>query len=59
MCNYITPNDSGVVGNSDSQSIQNAVNYAVQTGLRKVVIPRINERTGKEFWDIEKAIILS
>ena len=58
MCNYITPNDSCVVGNSDSQSIQNAVNYAVKTGLRKVVIPRVNERTGKEFWDIEKAIIL-
>ncbi len=57
MCT-ITPNDIGIIGNTDSQSIQNAVNEAKKTGVNKVVIPRLNKRTGKCQWDIDKAIIL-
>ena len=58
MNNYVTPNDKGIMGKSDSESIQNAVNYAVDSGLKKVVIPRINQRTGESIWNIEKSIIL-
>ena len=58
MNNYVTPNDIGVVGKTDSHSINNAVREAIKSGKRRVVIPRINERTGKEQWDIDEAIIL-
>lgn len=57
--NYaITPNDAGVMGASDSQSIQNAVQKAKDSGCNKVVIPRFNARTAECRWDIDKAIIL-
>ena len=59
MLNYITPNDDGIIGNTDSTSIQNAVNAAKKNGLNKVVIPRLNERTGECLWSIDKAIILT
>lgn len=55
---YITPNDRGILSDSDSRSIQNAVNEAVRLDVRKVVIPRINERTGEPLWQTDKAIIL-
>ena len=58
MTNCITPNDKSVMGKSDSQSINNAVTEAIRSGMRRVVIPKINERTGKEQWDIDEAIIL-
>ena len=59
MLNFITPNDDGIIGNTDSASIQNAVNAAKKSGLNKVVIPRFNERTGECLWSIDKAIILT
>ena len=59
MINYITPNDKDAMGNSDSESIQNAIKIAAESGTRKVLIPRLNQRTGKSVWDIEKAIILT
>ena len=58
MNNYVTPNDVGVMAESDSRSINNAVSEAIKSGKRRVVIPRINERTGKEQWDVDEAIIL-
>ncbi len=58
MNNYVTPNDLGIMGASDSQSINNAVKEAVKSGKRRVLIPRINERTGKDRWDVDAAIIL-
>ena len=58
MNNYVTPNDAGVVAESDSRSINNAVAEAIKNGTRKVLIPRVNERTGKERWDLDEAIIL-
>jgi len=58
MNNYVTPNDVGIIAETDSKSINNAVLEAVKSGKRRVVIPRVNERTGKEQWDIAEAIIL-
>jgi len=57
MC-VITPNDAGIMAATDSKSIQNAVNEAKKSGLNKVIIPRLNERTGACRWDIDEAIIL-
>ena len=59
MKQYITPNDEGIIAESDSASIRNAVNEAIRSDVRRVVIPRINARTGKAQWDVDKAIILS
>ena len=56
---FVTPNDEGIVATSDSLSIQNAVDAAIREDVRRVLIPRINARTGKAQWDIDKAIILS
>ena len=58
MNNYVTPNDAGIMSESDSCSINNAVREAIKSGKRRVLIPRINERTGKEQWDVDEAIIL-
>lgn len=59
MNTYITPNDKGIISDTDSHSIQNAVNEAIRTDVCRVLIPRINERTGRAQWDIDEAIILS
>lgn len=59
MREYITPNDADVMAESDSKSIQNAVDEAKKTGINKVVIPRINKRTEKGRWDVDKAIIIT
>ena len=56
MLNYITPNQ--YIGENDSISIQNAVNAATVSGMNKVVIPRINERTGEGKWIIDKTVRL-
>ena len=53
----ITPNDPRVMGETDSQSIQNAIRFAVQNS-HIVRIPRVNERTGESIWSIEKTILL-
>lgn len=55
---YVTPNDSGIMAQSDSRSIQNAVDAALSSGLGKVVIPRYNRRTGDCQWNVDEAIIL-
>lgn len=55
----ITPNMKELIGKSDSESIQNALDYAHKIGVNSVTIPRMNERTGEPFWTIDKAIILS
>lgn len=56
--NYVTPNDAGIIGKDDSESIQNAVDYAKASGLDKVVIPHKNERSGGGIWMIKRAILL-
>jgi len=54
---FVTPNDKGIMGENDSQSIQNAVNYASKEGI-KVVIPRKNFRTNDAEWIITESILL-
>lgn len=46
------------IGETDSKSIQNAVDYAHKNGYNSVTIPRMNERTGEPIWNIDTAIIL-
>ena len=55
---YITPNDPDVKSGSDSESINNAVRLAKELLINKVLIPRVNERTGKPIWETDSAIIL-
>ncbi len=55
---YFTPNDPEIMAQSDSVSIQRAVDAALETGLGRVVIPRYNKRTGQNRWDVDKAVIL-
>ena len=45
-------------GENDSQTIQNAVDFAEKTGRNRVVIPRHNDRTGENIWHISSAILL-
>lgn len=59
MNNFITPNDKGIMAETDSRSINNAVREALKCGFGKVVIPRRNERTGEDRWDVDEAILLS
>ena len=54
----IYASDERFWGADDSQTIQNAVNYAAETGLGKVIIPRFNERTGAPLWDLPRAVLL-
>ena len=56
--NAITPNDSLVLGENDSESIQNAISHAISCGLNSITIPRKNIRTGGQVWEISKAILL-
>lgn len=53
---YVTPNAHP--GESDAKSIRNAIEHAVKSGARRVRIPRVNERTGKEQWTIDETIYL-
>jgi len=54
----ICANDKRFWGDTDSQTIQNAVDYAERTGAGRVIIPRRNERTGESIWNIDTAILL-
>ena len=54
----LNTNDPRFRAESDSQTIQNAVDEAERTGLGTVVIPRRNERTGENIWIIDKTIWL-
>ena len=56
ILNFISPNDT--IGASDSASIQNAVDLAKEKGINKVVIPKINARTGDAEWIIDTTIRL-
>ena len=54
----ITPNLEAVMGKTDSESIQNAVDYARRSGQNSVTIPRQNDRTGEALWIVDRAIRL-
>jgi len=58
MKEYYTPNDAECIAETDSQSIQNAVDAAAQGEIRTVRIPRQCARTGKCEWEIDKTILL-
>lgn len=45
-------------GTTDTETIQNAVDYAEKTGIGKITIPRFNERTGEKVWNLDKAVLL-
>ena len=55
---YFTPNDVECIAETDSKSIQRAVNAALASGLGRVVIPRYNKRTDSFLWETDEAIIL-
>ena len=54
----ITPNDADLMGSSDSESIQNAVDMAAKLGVNKITIPRYNKRSDSFEWVITEAIKL-
>lgn len=54
---FITPNDPAFFADTDADTIQNALNAAVQQG-KLLLIPRYNARTGSTVWNIGKAIFL-
>lgn len=56
--NKIYASDPQFWGDTDSETIQNAVDYAEKTGLGEVIIPRHNARTGENIWIIPKVILL-
>ena len=58
MKNYFSPNDVEFMSDSDSRSIQNAIDAAEKGPIRTVRIPRVCARTGKEEWIIDKSILL-
>lgn len=59
MCSKsITPNDSKFWGKNDSETIQNAINYAEMSGINCIKIPKKNVRADKIVWEITNAILL-
>ena len=59
MSDYkITPNDPRCRRETDSASIQCAVDLAAALGIRSVTVPRVNERTGEAIWNLDQAVIL-
>jgi len=53
---FLTPNGEGILAETDSRSIQNAVDAAAKQGIGLVVIPRINLRTGEAKWELDQAV---
>lgn len=51
-------NDPRFFGDTDSETIQNAIDFAKKHGIGKVVIPSVNDRTGTAVWNIHRAILL-
>ena len=54
---FITPNDPVFFGETDADTIQNALNAAVAEN-KMLLIPRYNARTDSTLWNIGKAVIL-
>jgi len=53
---FLTPNAPELMGATDSESIQNAVDAASRQGIDLVLIPRWNVRTQQAKWELEKAV---
>ena len=58
IMNQIYASDVCFQAENDAQTIQNAVDYAHDNQIRRVIIPRRNPRTGKDVWIIGKTILL-
>ncbi len=56
--NFISSNDSRFFGQNDSETIQNAINFAEENQIEGVIIPRKNVRTNLPIWDISKTVLL-
>ena len=53
---YINVNTT--IGNTDNETITNAVRKAKENGINKVIIPKHNDRTDSDLWVIEDTIYL-
>ncbi len=51
-------NEERFFGATDSETIQNLIDYAEKCAAGTVVIPRRNARTGENIWIIDKCILL-
>ena len=58
MLDFYSPNMPECMADTDSKSINNAIRFAVENNIGKVIIPQTNARTGKARWDIDTAILL-
>lgn len=58
MMEHIYASDPRFWGSTDSETIQNAIDFAAETGAGMVIIPRENARTGQKIWIIDRAILL-
>ena len=56
--NFVSANDPRLFGSTDSETIQNAIGFAKEQGIRTVRIPRENERSKSDLWVIDSAILL-
>ena len=56
--NCYNVNDSRFRADTDSATIQNAINATREGSCRTVVIPRYNARTGEDRWVIDKTLLL-
>ncbi|MBQ3639735.1 MAG: hypothetical protein IJR88_03045 [Clostridia bacterium] len=55
---FVSANDPRFFGATDSETIQNAIDFAKEQGIETVLIPRENERTKSELWVIDSAVLL-
>ena len=53
---YINVNTT--IGNTDNETITNAIKKAKEDGTNKIIIPKNNERTNSDIWVIEDTIYL-
>ena len=54
----ILASDPRFVGKSDSETLQNAVDFTAESGAGTLVIPRKNPRTGENIWIIDRTVLL-
>ena len=55
---FLTPNESRFFGKSDSETLQNVIDFAAESGEGQILIPRHNARTGENIWIIDKTVLL-
>ena len=54
----ILASDPRFIGKTDSETLQNAVNFTAQSGEGVLVIPRKNPKTGANIWVIDRTVLL-